>query len=89
MDKSITTTRAYTLKLQCASNKESDKRELWRKLWLTHEAVNKGAKVFGDWLLTLRGGLSHELADRYEDGKKTTDFDVLSLKKEKWRKRIV
>lgn len=70
-----TTTRAYTLKLQCASNKEGDKRELWRKLWLTHEAVNKGARVFGDWLLTLRGGLNHELADKYEDGKKTSDFD--------------
>ena len=25
--------------------------------------MNKGAKAFGDWLLTLRGGLSHELAD--------------------------
>ena len=31
-------------------------------LWATHEAVNRGAKVFGDWLLTLRGGLDHNLA---------------------------
>jgi IS605 OrfB family transposase len=32
-------------------------------LWKTHVAVNKGVKAFGDWLLTLRGGLRHELAD--------------------------
>jgi IS605 OrfB family transposase len=32
-------------------------------LWATHEAVNKGAKVFGEWLLTLRGGLDRRLAD--------------------------
>jgi hypothetical protein len=64
-----TTTRAYTLKLQCL--KPEDK----KKLWLTHEAVNKGAKVFGDWLLTLRGGLSHELADKHEDGTKVTDME--------------
>lgn len=37
--------------------------EMQDALWATHEAVNKGAKVFGDWLLTLRGGLSHELAE--------------------------
>jgi IS605 OrfB family transposase len=43
----------------------------WREaLWLTHEMVNKGAKVFGDWLLTLRGGLDHTLADtKGKDGK--------------------
>lgn len=36
----------------------------WREaLWATHEAVNRGAKAFGDWLLTLRGGLDHRLAD--------------------------
>lgn len=29
----------------------------------THKAVNGGAKVFGDWLLTLRGGLCHALVD--------------------------
>ena len=35
----------------------------WRDaLWATHEAVNKGTKVFGDWLLTLRGGIDHRLA---------------------------
>ncbi len=55
-----TTQRAYTLRLRGA-NKED---QSWRDaLWATHEAVNKGAKVFGDWLLTLRGGLDHRLAD--------------------------
>ncbi|MCR4318536.1 MAG: type V CRISPR-associated protein Cas12b [Planctomycetes bacterium] len=45
----------------------------WRDaLWATHEAVNKGAKVFGDWLLTLRGGLDHALADANVKGGKNT-----------------
>jgi hypothetical protein len=53
------TQRAYTLRL----SGDGDNRGSWREaLWKTHEAVNRGAKVFGDWLLTLRGGLSHELA---------------------------
>jgi hypothetical protein len=51
------TQRAYTLRLS------GDDQSGWREaLWQTHEAVNRGAKVFGDWLLTLRGGLSHTLA---------------------------
>ncbi len=55
-----TTQRAYTLRLR-GVNKED---QSWRDaLWATHEAVNKGAKVFGDWLLTLRGGLDHTLVD--------------------------
>ncbi|MDI6775373.1 MAG: type V CRISPR-associated protein Cas12b, partial [Verrucomicrobiota bacterium] len=55
-----TTQRAYTLRLQGAAPLDQS----WRDaLWLTHEAVNKGAKAFGDWLLTLRGGLDHNLAD--------------------------
>lgn len=54
------TQRAYTLRLRGA-NKDDN---AWRdNLWKTHEAVNKGAKVFGNWLLTLRGGLDHRLAD--------------------------
>ena len=55
-----TTQRAYTLRLRGVDKEDSS----WRDaLWATHEAVNKGAKVFGDWLLTLRGGLDHRLAD--------------------------
>jgi IS605 OrfB family transposase len=38
-----------------------EERRVRAALWSTHEAVNKGAKVFGDWLLTLRGGLDHRL----------------------------
>jgi IS605 OrfB family transposase len=54
------TQRAYTLRLRGAKSQDN----AWRDaLWATHEAVNKGAKVFGDWLLTLRGGLCHELAE--------------------------
>ncbi len=50
------TTRAYTLRLSGGNN--------WRELlWQTHVAVNRGAWVWGDWLLTLRGGLPASLAD--------------------------
>jgi hypothetical protein len=52
------TQRAYTLRLS------GDDQGRWREaLWRTHEALNRGAKVFGDWSLTLRGGLSHTLAE--------------------------
>jgi IS605 OrfB family transposase len=55
------TQRAYTLRLRGVNTQDDS----WRDaLWATHEAVNKGARVFGDWLLTLRGGLSHELVDQ-------------------------
>ncbi len=54
------TQRAYTLRLRG----ERGEGTAWRHaLWATHEAVNRGAKAFGDWLLTLRGGLCHTLAD--------------------------
>ena len=57
---SVTTQRAYTLRL-CGLDKHDN---TWRdRLWNTHEAVNKGAKAFGDWLLTMRGGLCHTLAE--------------------------
>lgn len=62
------TQRAYTLRLSrapgaCASG-HTDACDCWRDaLWATHEAVNKGTKAFGEWLLTLRGGLSHTLVD--------------------------
>ncbi len=53
------TQRAYTLRLT------GNDSEGWRDaLWKTHEAVNRGAQRFGDWLLTLRGGISHELAEK-------------------------
>ena len=55
-----TTQRAYTLRLQGQNPENASWREA---LWKTHETVNRGAKAFGDWLLTLRGGLDHSLAD--------------------------
>lgn len=56
-----TTQRAYTLRLRGIDPSDHS----WRDaLWATHEAVNNGAKVFGEWLLTLRGGLDHNLADQ-------------------------
>lgn len=71
-----TTQRAYTLRLRGIDPMDSS----WRDaLWATHEAVNKGAKVFGDWLLTLRGGLDHALADaKVKDGKEKPDRDPTS-----------
>ncbi|MGQ9495854.1 MAG: type V CRISPR-associated protein Cas12b, partial [Thermoanaerobaculaceae bacterium] len=67
------TQRAYTLRLRGADANERS----WRDaLWKTHEAVNKGAKAFGDWLLTLRGGLDHTLADaKVKAGKRKPDRD--------------
>jgi hypothetical protein len=55
----LATQRAYTLRLTGSTKDDA----VWRNwLWRTHEAVNRGAKAFGDWLLTLRGGLDHRLA---------------------------
>lgn len=64
-----TTQRAYTLRLRAvpATDDETNKEQrqiVADALWATHEAVNAGAKVFGDWLLTLRGGLDHTLAEQ-------------------------
>ena len=66
----ITTPRAYTLRLRAAVDERDDMRTARRKrkeltdaLWATHHAINRGARAFGDWLLTLRGGLNHELAE--------------------------
>jgi len=52
------TQRAYTLRLRGVDPQDQS----WRDaLWATHEAVNKGAKAFGDWLLTLRGMSDEQL----------------------------
>lgn len=68
------TQRAYTLRLS------GDDQGRWRDaLWQTHEAVNRGAKVFGDWLLTLRGGLSHTLAEAPAPGQARDRRIVLAL----------
>ncbi len=52
------TTRAYTVRL--AGEKGTD----WqRQLWLTHSTANHAVRVWGEWLLTLRGGLPASLVD--------------------------
>jgi len=58
--KAATTQRAYTLRLD---GNEVDDRSWRDRLWSTHETVNAAAKAFGDWLLTLRGGLDQEPGD--------------------------
>ncbi|MGI6603986.1 MAG: type V CRISPR-associated protein Cas12b [bacterium] len=64
MPQAGTTRRAYTLHITGLDRNDNS----WRQaLWSTHKAVNLGAKVFGDWLLTLRGGISHELAQNIEE----------------------
>jgi len=55
--------RAYTLRLGGGVSGN----RLRECLWQTHEAVNNGARVFGEWLLTFRGGLPHELARCTDD----------------------
>jgi IS605 OrfB family transposase len=52
-----------------------EERKVRAALWSTHEAVNKGAKVFGDWLLTLRSGLDRRLADEKVKTKAKPDRD--------------
>jgi len=70
--------RAYTLRLSGADRDDQS----WRNvLWQTHLSVNNGAKVFGDWLLTLRGGLSHQLAEK--KGPACQTFDI------QWRRLIL
>lgn len=71
------TQRAYTLRLR---GKDSRADDSWREaVWATHEAVNKGAKAFGDWLLTLRGGLCHTLADGKPDRRAFLALSWLSV----------
>jgi len=80
-NKPSVTQRAYTLRLRRAPGEcvfcQKNDCHCWNEhLWKTHEAVNKGAKAFGDWLLTLRGGLDHTLADaKVKGGKGKPDRD--------------
>ena len=58
MEKIDKTQRAYTLRLRGENPDDT----LWcKRLWQTHEALNKGVKTFADWILTLRGGINHKL----------------------------
>jgi IS605 OrfB family transposase len=70
------TTRAYTLKLSGEGN--------WRdELWKTHVAVNRGAQAWGDWLLTLRGGLPATLADEHPERRILLALSWLSVESPK------
>lgn len=52
------TTRAYTVRLT------GDASGGWRlPLWKTHVTANRAVQVWGDWLLTLRGGLPASTID--------------------------
>lgn len=53
------TQRAYTFRLRGPKQSDGCREALWE----THEATNKGAQIFGSWLLTLRGGLDHKLVN--------------------------
>ena len=71
-----TTQRAYTLRLRGIDKNDSS----WHDaLWATHEAVNNGVKVFGDWLLILRGGLSHKLAAEVPEAQRKDRRILLAL----------
>lgn len=77
-----TTQRAYTVRLfpACSSDDPDWKckvAEMQNILWTTHEAVNRGVKVFGDWLLSLRGGLPPVLADSPADQKERRNRRIL------------
>lgn len=71
------TQRAYKLRLSGLNKDDNSWRE---KLWETHKAINKGAQVFGDWLLTMKGGLSYELASQEKDNtERQNKMKMLSL----------
>jgi len=57
------TQRAYTLKIKGLNENGQDWQEA---LWQSHWLINRGARVFGNFLLTLCGGLSHELVENAE-----------------------
>jgi IS605 OrfB family transposase len=57
-----TTPRSYTMSLVPAHD-GLDRSALTASLWAAHRATCEGARVFGELLLNLRGGLPPELAD--------------------------
>lgn len=68
------TTRAYTLKLDGAADSR------WREsLWSTHLTVNRGVQAWGDWLLTLRGGLPASLANDHPERQVVLALSWLSV----------
>lgn len=69
-----TTTRAYSLRLA-----ELDE-PTWRKhVWNTHCTMNRGVWSWGDFLLTLRGGLPAALADIHPERRVILALSWLSV----------
>ncbi|MBD3304907.1 hypothetical protein GF339_00960, partial [candidate division KSB3 bacterium] len=80
------TQRAYTLSITGYDRND----ESWReKLWQTHMVVNKGAKVFSDWLLTMRGGLCHTLADHRLTHSKPEDSTLTKMEPDELKVRRI
>lgn len=61
MDRPASCERTYTFRL--AGPPDGADASWRRHLWATHQAVNRGGRIVGEWLLTLRGGLCHTLAE--------------------------
>ncbi|MGI8980463.1 MAG: type V CRISPR-associated protein Cas12b [Pirellulaceae bacterium] len=74
MPKAMTTTRAYTLRL--ASSTRGDWREIVAR---THLAVNRGVHAWGEWLLSLRGGLPASLAKDHPERRVLLALSWLSV----------
>jgi len=92
------TQHAYTLKLRSLYEQRStnDEKTIVLKakdakhLWQTHLLINRGAQVFGDWLLTMRGGLSPSLADELiMEGKGTNKRNREPTEQEKADRHIL
>ncbi len=81
------TPRAYTLRL---STPDADNGAWRERLWKTHEVVNSGAEAFGDWLLSLRGGLDHRLvAVKVRVGRGASKTEREPTEDERRERRIV
>ncbi|MDI9404960.1 MAG: type V CRISPR-associated protein Cas12b, partial [Limnohabitans sp.] len=86
-----TTQRAYTLRVRPTLSPDTPRfdatvlaAELQSALWATHASVNAGSRAFGNWLLTLRGGLSHELAEPPASKKgDRSEVDTAKLRKQR------
>ncbi len=73
----FTTQRAYTLKLKGSTESTSWKEDLWR----SHKLANDGVYAFGEWFLTMAGGLDHHLAD--VDSTLATEENPISTRRQR------
>lgn len=76
MPPSNDTQRAYTMRLMPLCG-DAISEQQWRDLlWRTHEVVNRGAQVFGDFMLTMRGGLPANLVGQEDNPLKLKQYRV-------------